>query len=338
MLNDATNEKHPLPFMSASFVPGQSDVYIENILDDETKTLALCERFYYRGEGEACYRLAEKLMKSKSGVIRISARLMTGFGALCMGDSKKATQTIQAMRNTYAEKTEAGFIYTEEEKHLVAFINNLSIILIHLEGVDTLPLALHTLPMGIRLIALYVSSHQHYLNGEYGEAIGIAKTALSLKDGTYPVGEIYLNLVLAMSYLNQKNSKRANEHFLAAWVLAQPERFFEPFAEHHGLLCGMVEIHLKKDEPEAYAAITEQVYRFAKAWRDIHNLHNNASVADVLTTTEFSIAMLASKGWSNEEIAQHLGVSVNTVKTMLKKTYKKLIIKDRKDLKNYMLK
>lgn len=338
MQNDRITEKLQLPFMCGNFAPGQSDFYIESLTDSETKTLALSERYYYRGDGESCYRLAETLMKSESGVIRISAMLMTGFGAICMGDSQKAAGIVLAMVNAYKEKTKTGYNYTDQEKQLMAFINNLSVILIHLQSTKTLPLTLHSLPMGIRLIALYATAHQHYLNGEYGEAVGVAKTALNLKNGIYPVGETYLNLVLAMSYLNQKNSEQANKHFLAALELAKPEKFYQPFAEHHGLLGGMVEIHLRKDQPKAFDAITEQVYRFAKAWRDIHNPHNNARVTDMLTTTEFTIAMLASKGWSNEQIAGHLSVSVTTVKTHMRRTYKKLGITSRKELNSYMLK
>ncbi len=324
--------------MCANFEPGSSDIYIKKLSGSESKTLARCERHYYRGEGEDCYRLAQSLMENESGAIRISAKLMAGFGALCMGDAQKAGEIIHTMLNSYREKTTAGYCFTEEEKQLLAFTHNLSITLIHLEGMETLPVALHRLPMGIRLIALYVEAHRQYLNANYGEAIGTAKTALSLKDGTYPVGETYLNLVIAMCYINQKDSAQANKHFLAAWEIARPERFYEPFAEHHGLLGGMVEINLRKDEPEAFAAITQQVYRFAQAWRDIHNSHNNASVADVLTTMEFTIAMLASKSWRNEQIATHLNISVNTVKAMLKRTYKKLGVTGRNDLKNYMLK
>ncbi len=332
------NKKLPFPFMGGSYVSGQSDMYIENLKDNETKKLAICERHYYRSEGEACYKLAQKLSKSKNGVIRISALLMMGFGSLCMGNSKKAAKIISTMRTAYKEKTEEGYAYTEIEEQLVAFINNLSIILIHLEGIDTLPISINSLPTGIRLIAFYAMAHQHYLDGAYGEVVGIAKAALELKDGTYPVGETYLHLVLAMSYIAQKNSGLATRHFLQAWQIAKPEKFYQPFAEHHGLLGGMVEIHLKNEEPEAFIAIIEQVYRFAKAWRDIHNTQNNASIADVLTTTEFIIAMLASKGWSNEQIAEHLNISVTTVKTHMRRTNKKLGITSRKQLKAHMLK
>ena len=60
-------------------------------------------------------------------------------------------------------------------------------------------------------------------------------------------------------------------------------------------------------------------------------------VADNLTTTEFATAMLAVRGWTNQEIATHLGISVNTVKQHISSTLLKLGIKQRKDLKGYML-
>lgn len=332
------NNKIPLPLMCGSFESGRAESYIESLTNKETKALALCELHYYRGEGEACYGLASKLVKSKSGLTRISAMLMMGFGALCMGGAEKAAELMKTMHAAHPGKTEQGAGYTAEERQLLAFVNNLSVVLLHLKEIETLPLPLNSLPMGIRLIAFYVMAHKEYLSGNYGEAAGLAKAGLLLKDGYYPIGEIYLNLVLAMCYISQKSSEKATAHFRAAWELAKPDKLYHPFSEHHGLLGGMVEIHLKKDEPEAYEAITKQVYRFAQAWRDIHNPHNGETVADVLTTTEFTVAMLANKGWSNEQIAAHLHVSVSNVKAMLKRTYKKLGIVGRNNLKNHMLK
>lgn len=37
-------------------------------------------------------------------------------------------------------------------------------------------------------------------------------------------------------------------------------------------------------------------------------------MADDLTTTEFAAAMLAARGWTNQEIAEHMNISPNTVK------------------------
>ncbi len=57
-----------------------------------------------------------------------------------------------------------------------------------------------------------------------------------------------------------------------------------------------------------------------------------------LTTTEFAISMLACRGWSNTEIADHMGISRGTVKNRLSTTYAKLGITSRSGLKEFMLK
>lgn len=61
-------------------------------------------------------------------------------------------------------------------------------------------------------------------------------------------------------------------------------------------------------------------------------------VTDALTTMEFSIAMLACRDWSNREIAEHIGVSLNTVKHYLTDIFNKLHVKKRDELKNFVLK
>ncbi|MEG2907781.1 MAG: LuxR C-terminal-related transcriptional regulator, partial [Erysipelotrichaceae bacterium] len=62
------------------------------------------------------------------------------------------------------------------------------------------------------------------------------------------------------------------------------------------------------------------------------------SVTSVLSTTEFTIAMLASKKWTNKQIAQHMNLSTSTVKTYISHIYDKLQITNRKELNKYMLK
>lgn len=61
-------------------------------------------------------------------------------------------------------------------------------------------------------------------------------------------------------------------------------------------------------------------------------------MTDALTTMEFSIAMLACRDWSNREIAEHMGVSLNTVKHYLTDIFNKLHVKKRDELKNFVLK
>ncbi len=60
-------------------------------------------------------------------------------------------------------------------------------------------------------------------------------------------------------------------------------------------------------------------------------------MADNLTTTEFVIAMLAARDWTTREIAEHLKISTNTVKTHIAEAMRKRNVQNRKDLKPYML-
>ena len=56
------------------------------------------------------------------------------------------------------------------------------------------------------------------------------------------------------------------------------------------------------------------------------------------TTMEFSIAMLACRNWSNQEIADHLGISLNTVKHYLTDIFDKLHVRKRDELRDFVLK
>ena len=51
----------------------------------------------------------------------------------------------------------------------------------------------------------------------------------------------------------------------------------------------------------------------------------------------FAAAMLAARGWTNQEIGDHMNISPNTVKRYISQVLKKLDIEHRQDLKQYML-
>lgn len=115
--------------------------------------------------------------------------------------------------------------------------------------------------------------------------------------------------------MSLKDVDAAKAHFGAAWDIARPDGLIELIGEHHGLLQGLIEACLKSQYPDDFARIIEITYRFSYGWRRIHNPDSGEDVADDLTTTEFTMAMLACRGWTNAEIARHMGVSPGTVKT-----------------------
>ena len=103
-------------------------------------------------------------------------------------------------------------------------------------------------------------------------------------------------------------------------------------------MLGQIEACIKPAEPESYRQLSQAVIAFSRGWMAIHNPQLQSSVTDKLTPMEFSIAMLASKGWSNREIAEHMGVSLNTVKHYLTDIFNKLHVKKRDELKDFVLK
>ena len=153
----------------------------------------------------------------------------------------------------------------------------------------------------------------------------------------YPIPAIYLHLVAVMDYMSLKQPEQAREHLLAAWDLARPDDLIEGFGEHHGLLGGMLEAVIKKRWPEEFKRIIEITYRFSAGWRKVHNPDTGHDVADNLTTSEFAVAMLAARGWTNQEISEHMSISPNTVKHYVSMALQKLHIKRRQDLQKYML-
>lgn len=152
-----------------------------------------------------------------------------------------------------------------------------------------------------------------------------AQTLLHLPIGEIPPLEDYL-------------TELARKYFMDAWMLAKPDELIEGIGEHHGLLQGLIESCMKNEYPEDYQRIIQITYQFSYGWRRIHNPATKEDVADNLTTTEFTIAMLANRGWTNTEIATHLNMTIRTVKQHLSSVFDKLNIDNRRQLKLYMLK
>ena len=230
--------------------------------------------------------------------------------------------------------------FTGEPEAAAAFVAAAGAVLLHLPLPAGLPATgdfLPLLPMGLRAFALYVQAHYLYLKGEYGPSAGIVEGVLAMGAARYPIPAIYLHLVAVMDYMSLKQTDRAKAHLLAAWEIARPDDLIEGFGEHHGLLSGMLEAVLKPAWPEDFKRIIEITYRFSAGWRRVHNPETGHDVADDLTTTEFAVCMLAARDWSNQDIAQHLHISLATVKRHLSSAMKKLGIPQRSQLQQFML-
>lgn len=326
----------PMPLMNAAFVPGHCSSYVEGIADEQLRDIARAEYYYFSGHPEEAARAAELYLSHSDLSLRLSACLIYAYSNLSIGEIQRARYTLAEVRNTLSDHADMP----PQLRAAAIFTVTAAAVLLHLplpEGIGSLQEHIHLLPPGLRMFALYVQAHHTYLQGDYGKSIGIVETTFAMQSEIYPIPAIYLHLAAVMDYMSLKQPEQAQAHLLAAWELARPDDLIEGFGEHHGLLGGMLEAVLKKDWPEDFKRIIAITYRFSAGWRKVHNPVTGHDVADNLTTTEFATAMLAARGWTNQEIADHLGISPNTVKQYISTALQKLNVKQRKDLKQYML-
>ena len=327
----------PMPLMNAGFVPGHCKEYVESIQDTRLRDIARAEYYYFSGQAEEAAQLAELYLSHPELSLRLSACLIYAYANLTLGQISRARQALAGVRRILSSADDHTPL---QLRAAAAAIVAAAAVLLHLplpEDVGPLQEHIRFLPPGLGMFALYVQAHHTYLQGDYSKSIGIVETAFAMQAEIYPIPFIYMHLVAVMDYMSLKKPEEAQAHLLTAWELAQPDDLIEGFGEHPGLLGGMLEAVLKKDWPEDFKRIIAITYRFSAGWRKVHNPVTGHDVADNLTTTEFATAMLAARGWTNQEIADHMGISPNTVKQYISITLQKLNIKQRKDLKQYML-
>lgn len=327
-----------MPLTDATFAPGNAPATTGTLSGETARAIALAELHYYRGEAEEASALAETSLSSPDLSARLSACWLYGYANLSLNRTNLSITAFSGIRKVLASVSRGTVSPSlQAESTLVA---RGAATLLHLPapgGMPELSQVMPALSEGHRLLAAYVMAHRSYLDGNRAESLGIAEGALAFTEATHPIPMIYLHLVCTMDLMASRQPKKAERHFAQAWELARPDGLIEPFAEHHGLLGGMVEKCLKHSHPEEFRRIIDATYRFSYGWRRVHNPTAHDEVADGLSTTQFTVAMLASRGWTNAEIASHLGVSTSTVKAALAISYETLGISRRSELGPFML-
>ena len=334
---ESINKAYLMPFVNSCFGKGEAHSAIETMTDYRMQKIAWAEYYYFTGHAEGASERAEKLLKESDIAARLSGYMIYGFANLALGRVQETQRVLTHLDSVSVEDVNA---LGDTGRAMLSFSTLLSRTLLHIEMEEEYPLIdyLEYLPAGLQSFGSYVIAHGMYLRGEYHESIGFIKGVTVLQKQIYPVPAIYVNLVMAMNYMALRKTECAEDYFMKAWEIASADNFLEAFGEHHGLLGGLVEKCLKNEYRNDFNQIIDIVYRFSEGWCKIHNEVLGEEVAEMLSTTEFSVAMLASRGWKNREIAEHMGISVNTVKSHLDCTYQKLKISGRKELEQYMLK
>ena len=333
--SEISSSCHVLPLMNLSYLPGMAKRTVDQIADPDTRCLAQAELYYFSSRAEECRDLAELYLGSHNLFLRLSACMLYTYSNLPLGDAVKARRGLEGIRECLKSESENR---NPELWASCVFAAHVGSVLLHLP-LDSLPdvtACIPYLPEGLRLFALYVLAHAVYLEKDYRRALGIAQAALLGTAGSYPVPFIYLSCIVSMCEINLKDSSAAAAHLEQAWRMADPDHLIEAFVEHHGLLQGLIESRLRKSHPDMYRDISEKVVAFSRGWMKVHNPESSQKVTAELSPMEFSIAMLACRGWTNQEIADHLGLSPNTIKHYISNILATLHVERREDLKPYV--
>jgi LuxR family maltose regulon positive regulatory protein len=185
--------------------------------------------------------------------------------------------------------------------------------------------------------ARYLIAH-----GDYGDAVRVASSILPvLREGERVQHEVHALALQAMAY------ELAGERALAlvalgrATMLGEPGRFNRTFTGEGPVMTGLLEALADavrrgrgpaESGPAPYLAYLlrevgvqpETVSATAEMQRDPPTAAALALLPEPLSDREIEVLALIASGASNQQIAEHLVVSMSTVKTHINRTYRKL--------------
>jgi len=327
-----------LPFLNGAYPLGKAEEYINSMPDEDDRAIAMGEYCYYQGRVEEAIAILTPYLDSDDPSLRYSANSMFTFANLAAGHIHLSHFSIGNTRDMIRRGLASD---APVEFHAIGIYTATAFaVLFHTQPPDDLPPLedfIRYLPPGFKLFACYVLAHKAYLEKNYVKSLTIAEHSMLMFRHTYPIASMYLHVSAAMALVNLKRMDEAKAHVAKAWELAKKDGIYSPFSDHHGLLHGILELHLKKEAPEEYEKVIKLSSLFRSGWQKIHNAEANREVAENLSSMEFTVAMLYNRGWLMKEIADHMGISINTVRTHIKSIFNKLGIADKDELAKYML-
>ena len=304
---------------------GSTGKLIAELSDEEENAVARMVHFFLQARYEESFAEAERCMGSRHPEIRDFALMIYTIIHVAQHNIDVALHDLQVLKQQIQDPA-------NRRNDIYRYILS---VFFHF-GEDITPILPEPFPHcseGARLFLLYARSYALYLQQAYEQALGVAEAALMIAGNRHPLVSIYLNLTASMAAINLSRFKLADRFFLNALELAIPEDYIQPFIGHHGPLQGMVEKHIRDREPKLYKMIADKVIHFRTGWTEIHNPRSAHKVTTLLTPYDFALAMMASKGKTNKEIADFFHISINTVKSHLSTIYRILDVTKRTELK-----
>lgn len=200
-------------------------------------------------------------------------------------------------------------------------------------------LAFRHLPEETRRTMLYCYAKQLHSLGQLGRMMGVVEVALSeLNDAEMCSADvIYLLLMGAAACVHMHDELGAKQYEERAIAACMPGGLITPLAEASIALGGTLELALERANPDFAARVAARSEQTLRRWTHMHLRYVRDHVTDLLSVPEYQTAMLASRDYTNRQIARRLCCSQATVKKRLENAYQKLNIHRRSELKHYII-
>lgn len=319
-----------LLLFSISFDPAKWPAWVE----DELRVQAESELAYFSGDFEAA--LCAYHTTGSESPCRVSALTIAAGAALSLGNYELFTR-INAELDARARDC-AGDARSAPLVELSRASLAISAFAPELCPKNIAQCRLQAYPEESRGLAEYLHDKHLLSLGKFEQALGFTQGALLwLDEGDCTMAYIYLLLVQGCALTILKRGEEAAEPVLRAMRLALPLGLYSPFAEHVNVLMGTAERCFEKEFPSCCKPVLEQYARTSGNWLRIHNRMAKRNVSLLLSRREYQAALYVCEGCTNAEIAAQMGLSINTVKSLLKSINEKLFLKKRSEIRDYIL-
>ena len=190
----------------------------------------------------------------------------------------------------------------------------------------------HRLSSALVLPAVFL--HALYLlhRSEFTRVVGFTEAWFQMSSESNPLFFMLISLVTAAGYMQLNDSYRAWVFIRQAAMKALPDGLIFPFASFSWILKGLSDKLIEKEHPELLQHFKQVKSRFAVGWRKLYKDLSPELLPESLTIREREVALLASRGLHNSEIAKKLNISENTIRAHLRAVFQKLAVDRRAKL------
>ena len=326
--------KTPFLYMTDLYhMPGTADSVGESLsYNHEAQVLFEAEVAYSRGEIDKVYESANYLLGKHSGFYAvISAGMLLAMCAVWKGDLNMWRRA-----KIHISEAPAKNDYDRDTMQLA------------ISAVDIMLYNVRSFPTWFQIGCFepihrdaYPAAKVYYAKFLYAVAYSVATGTLKLPgtEGLYVMSsvpytlepmicwanekntvmsELYLRLTCAAVYHNSGKDDQAIRHIDRALALALPDRFYGVLAEYCRSLDSLMEKRLSRIDEDVWREVKRLYKTYNEGWSKLSGAVRGKTILTTLSDKEREIAKLAAFKMTNQEIADHLNLTLPIVKQSIR--------------------